>query len=189
VNAAPSLRDQYDRFRVGWAALWENGDPDSRAVRRDALIAQKERLCRADEANLVAALRQEGFDGSSVWDLVNAKTRYQHLHSVLIEHAGLDYLPPTREGIYRALMDARGNERAFDMLVGLWRDGIECAEDGNRWALALAISLIAKGKKQVETLAELYDADDKAAEPMGRRLAEQGQGRNGPANLNKVMAQ
>ncbi len=187
MNAVLPLHIEYARFSHDWAALWEDGASSEKAARRNMLIARKERLCRTDEADLVAALRQEGFQGESVWDLVNSKNSYPHLHKVLIDHVGRNHLAPTREGLYRALIDARGDDRAFDVLVEQWRQGAERSDDGNRWALALAISLIAKGKKQTETLAELDDGS-KAAEPIARRIKKR-QGKDVPPSLDKVTHQ
>jgi hypothetical protein len=171
----PRLRD-YEQFRLEWAALWES-DLEGRAERRDALIAWKGRLCGEDESPLLDALRAAGFDGKSVWDLVNTREAYPELLETLRQHACYEYLPPTREGIFRALTLRDAGDRVFDTLVRLWRDGVGLDNKFLRWALANAISHNARSGSQRDELASLIDGDEYSNDPFVRRLRKSRRGR------------
>jgi hypothetical protein len=171
------LRSELDRFKSEWDAMWNDENLDRRRAQKEFLIAWKARICRADEAPLVGALSEKGFAGESVWDLVNTRAAYPELIPVLRDHARIEYLPPIREGIFRALTVRESGADVLAVLIHQWNQGADRTEKLTRWALANAISYIAKGAKGIELLSQLLDDEEYSNDPFVRRLKKSERGR------------
>lgn len=90
-------------------------DPEyiARRAAEKRVMAERVRVWREDEADLVAGLRGLGIDVDSVWDLVNNAPHpvlerrfigpYEVAYPLLVEHLRSAHLPRVREGIVRAL--------------------------------------------------------------------------------------
>jgi HEAT repeat protein len=106
------------------------------AIQRDAL-----EYSRA-EAPLVQELNAAGAQVSSVWDLVNTKTRYPQLLPILFAHLSRPYPQRVREGIARALA-VREARSLWDGLVTAYLAETDTSTNGMKWALHLAIAAAA----------------------------------------------
>jgi len=86
-------------------------DPElvARAKERDRVLQDRTVKHCAEEAPLLAELREVGENLESVWDLVNTRRRYERAVPVLLNHLLKPYSERIREGIARALAvsDAR----------------------------------------------------------------------------------
>jgi len=177
VTSLNPLASELSEFEAQWEAIWSDDDLDRRRQRRDELIVWKARICAEDEKPLVEALRFRGFGGSSVWDLVNTRAAYPELIDTLRNHALRDYLPPTLEGIFRALTVRESDGEVFSTLVSEWRKGVGRNDRFLRWALANAISHIARTTDQRDELVTLIDGEEYSDEPFIRRLRKSKRGR------------
>ena len=94
---------------------------------------------KSDERELVAELREAGYDVESVWDFVNTNDPYLNAIPTLLRHLGIDHHKRIREGITRALItrDARGV--ADRQLIDLFKS-LPVSENEYKWVLALAIA-------------------------------------------------
>jgi HEAT repeat protein len=118
-----------------------NADPDfvARRKARDQQIKHEAAEYALAEAPLVEELRAAGSDVSSVWDLVNKKTRYPRLLPILFAHLDCPYPKKVREGIARALAVPESRSR-WDELVNRY---VAETDDGIKWALHIAIAAAA----------------------------------------------
>ena len=114
---------------------------ESRSISDAAMERRKTELHRA-QAPLLAELREGGFAGASVWDLVNTRTPYPKLVPILLKHLKVDYPERVREGIARALAvpEARSGWR---VLVDEYLATPDMTDQGIKWALHLAIAATA----------------------------------------------
>jgi len=104
--------------------------------------SQRERLATelaADEADLVAEIRDSGVDVQSVWDLVNTNGRYRPAIPILVKHLNVAHHPRTIPGIARALTTPEAKGIAFTPLVKLFQE-TEDAESELKWLLGAAIA-------------------------------------------------
>jgi len=104
-------------------------------------LEKSARLGIAEEP-LVQALNVTGLDINSVWDLVNARERYDAALPVLAEHLQRDYPPEIQEGIARsmAVLQALPWREDFIRLIRSRPPMAEGKRDGFRDGLALAIA-------------------------------------------------
>jgi hypothetical protein len=123
-----------------------DADPDyvARKKERDDAIEHKAQEYARAEAPLVQELRAAGAQVSSVWDLVNAKTRYPQLVSILFAHLDRPYPDKVREGIARALAVPESRSR-WDQLVTRYLAEADTTATGVKWALHSAIAAAADG--------------------------------------------
>jgi HEAT repeat protein len=121
-----------------------NADPDfvARKKARDQEIERKAAEYALAEAPLVQELRAAGSHVSSVWDLVNAKTRYPQLLPILFAHLDRPYPKKVRERIARALAVPESRSR-WDELVNRYVSETDTTTTGMKWALHIAIAAAA----------------------------------------------
>lgn len=94
----------------------------------------------AEEAALVQALRDAGFQVRSVYDLVNMKGSYKTAIPILLEHLGRVSHPAVKEGIARALTVKEARGVAATPLV----KAFERAEQTMvKWAIGNALAIVA----------------------------------------------
>lgn len=86
-----------------WARLQKDPEYIKRRQEQDRLTAERAAKYRAEQAPLVAELRQAGLDVLSVLDLVKAPSGYEEAVPILLRHLQLPYSDATRETIARAL--------------------------------------------------------------------------------------
>jgi hypothetical protein len=168
---------QYRAFEAEWDALQSEPDLDQRRVRKEAAIASKAAMCSEDEHNLLKDLRGMGFDGGSVWDLVDITAPFPQFVPALISNLSPDLLPPTREAIYRALIgNARGNEQVFAVLFQFWRDGIEEGTNKRceyqRQSLAFSLADVAATADHFRLLSAIVDPADPASFPLTKAIGD-----------------
>ena len=172
------LSQELEIFKCEWDAAWLDDDLDRRRQRLDELIAWKARICEQDERPIVDALCEQGFNGNSVWDLVNTQARYPELIETLCEHLNGNYLPVIKEGIVRALMVREGGDEVRQALLDQWQIApiTEVGGQDLKWALAYVISYRTR-RKQIGELAALMDGNEHTDDPFVRRLKRSEEGR------------
>jgi hypothetical protein len=117
-----------------------NADPEFTANRTREEESRQRRAAewRRAEEPLVRALRAEGYDVASAWDLVNMSAPYPRALPILLDHLQQAYPVAVREGIARALA-VRDAKFAWPVLVRLFREEQEeRVKDGLAVALAAA---------------------------------------------------
>lgn len=147
-------------------------DPDF-VRRRQEVNSQFESLAdrfRQEEEPLVAALNDVvGVSVKSVWDLVNNTREYRHAIPVLVAHLKYRYPYRIREGIARALTVKYAGETAYRALVKQFKDvphSADAAEQGFKWALGNAISVVADKTHFDEVVALIRDRHHGASRDM-----------------------
>jgi hypothetical protein len=117
-----------------------NADPEFTATRAKEEEARQKRaadLRRAEEP-LGRALRAEGYEVASAWDLVNTSAPYTKALPILLDHLQRAYPATVREGIARALA-VRDAKFAWPVLVRFFNEEQEeRVRDGLAVALAAA---------------------------------------------------
>jgi hypothetical protein len=114
--------------------------------KRERERGESSKICRSDEAMLVAEVRRIGYDIDSVWDLVNSTPhpalvrrfvgRFEQAYPILVRHLGVPHHPAVREGIIRALtVKNAGNA----VEAALFREFEKEPLPELRWALANAL--------------------------------------------------
>jgi hypothetical protein len=86
-----------------WRRLQNDPEYIKRRQEQDRLTAERVAKYRAEQAPLVAELRQAGLDVLSVRDLVNTPSGYEEAIPILLRHLQLPYSDVTRETIARTL--------------------------------------------------------------------------------------
>jgi HEAT repeat protein len=133
------------------AELMKELNQDSEFVRRRHELDKHfdslgERLAQAEKP-LVQALNDVfGVSVKSVWDLVNTAQDYEPAIPVLIAQLKYEYPFRIREGIARALTVKGAGEAAYRALVNEFEklpDSTDAAQQGFKWALGNAISIVA----------------------------------------------
>lgn len=121
-----------------------NADPHhvARKKARDQEIQSKAEDYAHAEATLVRELRAAGSQVTSVWELVNTKTRYPQLLPILFAHLDRPYPQKVRVGIARALAVPESRSR-WDELVNRYLAETDTTTNGIKWALHLAIAAAA----------------------------------------------
>src|SRR5882672_7894730 len=139
-QASMSAQELLDRLRADPEWVREN---EERAKRHQASVAQLQSELAPEEAPLIEALRQAGYEVTSVWDLVNSDQPYPGAIPVLCEFFKGSCHPVLREGIVRALTvpESRG-VATTNLLTALMRSG-ERESPSVRWALANALTVVA----------------------------------------------
>ena len=121
----------------------------SRNVMLANVRAERDAVFAADEADLVAGIRDAGYDIDSVYDLVN-NTPHPHLkrrflgeypaaYPILIRHLDMPHLDRVREGIIRALTVKNGGAELENALLTHFRKE---TDPSLRWVLANACTLL-----------------------------------------------
>jgi len=131
---------------------WARQDAEREAKRK----ALEEHFAKA-ELPLVEALNDAGVSVKSVWDLVNSKEPYPRAIPVLTEYLTHPYPLRIREGIARALAVKSAGEAAYAKLVNVFKslfDSTDTAQQGFKWALGNAISIVAT-KNHFDEVVEL----------------------------------
>lgn len=134
----------------GFLCELEN-DPEYQARHAEQARMQAERraILGADEATLVAEIREQGYNVDSVYDLVNNIPHpvlerrfigpYPKAYPVLVKHLSIPHDPAIREGVIRALTESNANEIASEALLREF----ESETDPNlRWVLANALRTV-----------------------------------------------
>ena len=123
-------------------------DPDflAKKAKNDAQFEELERICEADEYELICELNSRGFHVKSVWDLVNNAPHeflernfvgsYEDAYPILVKHLTISHHQRIREGIIRALTEKNAKRIAFaPLLEQLNLEPLKC----NRWVIANAL--------------------------------------------------
>ncbi len=126
-----------------WARLQNDPEYIERRQERDRLIAESVAKLRAEQASLLADLREAGLDIIRLSDLINMSSKYEGAIPILLRHLQLPYSEVTRETIARALAVPEARY-AWPTLVAEFKNapmgdenGIKsCAKDGLAVALA-----------------------------------------------------
>ncbi len=115
-------------------------DPEwsSHDAAREAEHSAMRRELAADEAPLIADLKNAGVPAGSVYDFVNAGGAPPEAVPVLVEHLRRPYHPRIREGIIRSLTVRHAKELAYAPLVEAFESG---REPNMRWVTANALSV------------------------------------------------
>jgi len=132
-------------------------DPEWVAKRdeRERRRQERSRFYAADEAELVAELRDLGYAVESVWDLVNNDPHpilervfvgpYQSAYPLLVRHLRVAHVSRTREGIIRALSVSDVDSATQSALLQ------ELKNESNpelRWTLANALQASLSSSEQ-----------------------------------------
>jgi hypothetical protein len=113
-----------------------------------------EALARA-EGPVVAALREAGFNVTSIYDLVNATDSYTRALPLLLQHLQLPYAPLVREGIARALAVPEA-KFAWKTLLSLFRNDFDQKANGVKWAIGCALAAAADDEVMPDVI-ELFE--------------------------------
>ena len=126
-------------------------DPEypSRRAEQKRKFAELDAIYSADEAGLVAELRELGYQVESVFDFVNNNNRYEFLrqfdgrydraYPVLVKHLGIKHHKRIREGIILALTEKEANTVASEALL---REFDRETDHELRWVLANALRTV-----------------------------------------------
>ncbi|QDT69092.1 hypothetical protein MalM25_20190 [Planctomycetes bacterium MalM25] len=130
-------------------------DPEYQAMRqrKEAEQAQRSAMLDADEASLVAELREarvrvvmnripgQEYDGlpNSVWDLVNTEEPYPQAIPILLKHLDAEHHLAIREGIVRALAVMEARDIATERLIEEFIK-IEDPNSNFKWVVGMAIA-------------------------------------------------
>lgn len=135
-----------DRKRLTAAELMAELEKDPAFVARrqlqDEVLNREAQEYVQAEAPLVKELQNAGAEVSSVWDLVNRKSRYPALVPILLAHLNRPYPARVREGIARALAVPE-SRLGWDVLVDTFRNEADASSTSVKWAIACAISAAA----------------------------------------------
>ena len=124
-----------------------NNDPEfvrrqqERERKRSAEVAKLRAELKPEQDPLLAELAKAGYPVESVWDLVNTRTPYPTVVTILVKYLRIARHPVLREGIARALSvpEARGAP-ARDLLEELKRRADDQSKNEARFALANALA-------------------------------------------------
>lgn len=111
---------------------------------------------RKAEIPIVEALRSQGVEVKSVWDLVNTKLRYSDAIPVLLEHLTHPYPERVREGIARALA-VPAARFGWPILLEAFRSETDTTTVGVKWALAVALGATGDDEVLSDVFALLRD--------------------------------
>jgi hypothetical protein len=131
-------------------------DPGYQAEKRD--FEERQRSIGAFDARaerpLLEALRQEGFDVTSVWHLATGSEPYVRALPILVDHLQRNYPDTVRAGIARALAVPEAKS-AWRVLVSSFKNEVDPYPNGVKWMLGLALAASADDDAMPE-LIELF---------------------------------
>lgn len=128
-------------------------------------ISRLSDLCSEDQKELVAEIRELGFDIESVWDLVNNSPppslprpftgSYPAAYPVLLKHLLIPHHPRVREGIIRALTVKDGGHQVEEGLMSEFKNE---QDPQLKWANANALkaAMPYSRRKKVPEIAEVF---------------------------------
>jgi hypothetical protein len=122
-------------------ALEQDPDYRTRMAEREANVDALSQVYRADEAALVAGLRDRGIAVESVWDFVSTTDAPPDAIPILVAHLSESHHPRVWEGIVRALSIKGARDGAFESLKHFY---VAETVESRRWLLANAIAAMAK---------------------------------------------
>lgn len=131
-----------------WKELLKFGGGDSKSKSEleqhkieVSALSSKMALERAKEhKELTSELASVGVFISTIWDLVNTKTKYTQAIPILLKHLVLEYSDKTKEGIVRALTVIEAKGLAGKLLIGEYLK-LSYDKENFKWAIGNAVKL------------------------------------------------
>jgi hypothetical protein len=134
---------ELDKLEKRWAELVNKPKSEAELVEQD-LIAKKMKIEWAKLQNeLVLELNKNGNSITTIWDLVNTKTKYPDgTVDILIKHLVLNYHDTIKEGIVRSLMVKEAKGIAVHALINEY-ESTDKKKHNLRWIIGCVIGYLA----------------------------------------------